>query len=107
MPAFDSSLSKEEIMDLWLNYGERDINPFHDLPDPESKEYLKKEEELETAEFELELETTYYFKKSGEFLYIIGDDWPVYDIVIFELFILDSLFDHEKFLGHQSEVYLW
>jgi len=56
-------------------------------------------------EAELELETTYYFKRSGEFLYIIGDDWPVYDIGVKAKFIFEELeFDAEVVYKHPQRL---
>ena len=93
-------MTHEEIMDEWLNYGERDINPLYGM-DNESitffykillttkqEEIAKKEEELDQKAWDDELAVTHYFKKAGEFLYLIGEDWPSYEVVFTLKFLI-------------------
>jgi hypothetical protein len=42
------------------------------------EDLAKKEEEVEQQKYEQELEITHFFKKTGDFLYIVGEDWPVF-----------------------------
>ena len=58
------------------------LPPHPSHPSPEDLE--KKEEEVAEKEFEDELMTTHYFKLPGEYLYLIGKDWPSYDVLQLE-----------------------
>ena len=41
----------EEKMDLWLNYGERDIDPWYGVDKGNDKEVKKRQDELDDAEW--------------------------------------------------------
>jgi hypothetical protein len=49
----------------------------------QKEEIAKKEEELEQKAWDDELAVTHYFKKAGGFLYLIGEDWPSYEVFLF------------------------
>ena len=65
-------------MDLWLNYGERDIDPWYGVDKGNDKEVKKRQDELDDAEWQKEADILFLFKKPGDFMYIYGKDWPVF-----------------------------
>ena len=91
---WDPEMTQEEIDDLWLNYGERDIDPLYGIEgesrppttpiSPLSRGPREERGEVAEKEFEDELMTTHYFKLPGEYLYLIGKDWPSYDVLQLE-----------------------
>lgn len=69
------------------------------------KDIQKREEEVETKEFEDELATTHYFKVAGEYLYLIGKDWPCYENITAcfkykdKQVVVDCVYKHPTRLG--------
>ena len=45
------------------------------------EELAKLEEEIEQKAWDDELSVTHFFKKTGEFLYLRGKDWPSYEVL--------------------------
>jgi len=48
----------------------------------------KLQEEIDQKEWDDELDITHFYKRAGDYLYLVGEDWPTYDVIIPTIFLI-------------------